>query len=77
MDNIKIYEPFGNSDHSQIHFDIKVKSESRNKKIQEKGKYKDMIKILSKARNKTLVKCWKILKYEIESIIDQFVPLKK
>ena len=25
----------GNSDHNQIHFDIKVKSESTNKKIQE------------------------------------------
>ena len=27
-------------------------------------------------RNKTAVECWNILKYEIESIIDQFVPLK-
>ena len=28
-------------------------------------------------RNKTAIECWNILKYEIESIIDQFVPLKK
>ena len=28
-------------------------------------------------RNKTAVECWNILKYEIESIIDTFVPLKK
>ena len=28
-------------------------------------------------RNKTATECWNILKYEIESIIDQFVPLKK
>ena len=28
-------------------------------------------------RNKTAVECWNILKYEIESIIDKFVPLKK
>ena len=27
--------------------------------------------------NKTAIECWSILKYEIESIIDQFVPLKK
>ena len=26
--------------------------------------------------NKTATECWNILKYEIESIIDQFVPLK-
>ena len=27
--------------------------------------------------NKTTIKCWNILTYEIESIIDKFVPLKK
>ena len=27
--------------------------------------------------NKTALECWNILKYEIESIIDNFVPLKK
>ena len=32
MDNVKIHEPLGNSDHNQIHFDINVKSESKNKK---------------------------------------------
>ena len=26
---------------------------------------------------KTAIECWNILKYEIESIIDKFVPLKK
>ena len=36
MDNVKIHEPLGNSDHNQIHFDIKIKSESTNIKIQEK-----------------------------------------
>ena len=25
MDNVKIHEPLGNSDHRQIHFDINVK----------------------------------------------------
>ena len=28
VDNVKILEPLGNSDHNQIHFDINVKSES-------------------------------------------------
>ena len=27
--------------------------------------------------NKTATECWNILKYEIKSIIDTFVPLKK
>ena len=30
--NVKVHEPLGNSDHNQIHFDIKLKSESTNKK---------------------------------------------
>ena len=32
VDNVKMHEPWGNSDHNQIHFDIIVKSESINKK---------------------------------------------
>ena len=32
LDNVKIHEQFGNSDHNQIHFDFNVKSESKNKK---------------------------------------------
>ena len=32
VDNVKRHEPFGNSDHNQIHFYFKVKSESTNKK---------------------------------------------
>ena len=31
-DNVKIHESLGNSDHNQIHFDVNVKSESKNKK---------------------------------------------
>ena len=87
MDNVKIHEPLGNSDHNQIHFDINVKSESKNKKTYRrnfhKGNFKDMRKYLAKLHwnnmlmNKTAIECWNILKYEIESIIDKFVPLKK
>ena len=61
--NIK-HEPLGNSDPNQIHFDIKVKSESTNKKYRRnfhKGKYKDMRKYLATLdwnnmqRNKTAI----------------------
>ena len=45
-DNVKIHEQLGNSDHNQIHFEIKVKPESINKNKYRrnflKGKYKDM-----------------------------------
>ena len=87
VDNIKIHEPLGNSDHNQLHFDINVKSESKNKKTYRrnfhKGNYKDMRKYLAKLdwnntlKNKTAIECWNILKYEIESIIDKFVSMKK
>ena len=87
MDNVNIFEPLGNSDHNQIHFDINVKSESKNKKTYKrnfhKGNYKDMRKYLAKLdwnnmlMNKTAIECWNILKYEIESIIDKFVPFQK
>ena len=87
MDNVKILEPLGNSDHNQIHFDINVKSESKNKKTYKrnfhKGNYKDMRKYLAKLdwnnmlMNKTAIECWNILKYEIESFFDKFVPFQK
>ena len=85
-DNVKIHVPLGNSDHNQIHFDINVKSESKYKKTYlrnfHKRNYKDMKKYLAKLdwnnmMNKTAIECWNILKYEIESIINKFVPLKK
>ena len=51
VDNVKIHEPLGNSDHNQIHFDTKGKSESKNKKLTGETSTKaTMKKILSKAR---------------------------
>ena len=50
MDDIKIHEPLGNSDHNQIHFDIKIKTESKNKKHTGETSTKVNEKILSKAR---------------------------
>ena len=76
MDIAKILEPLGNSDRNQIHFDINVKSESKNKKTCKrnfhKGNYKDMRKYWNwnnMLMNKTAIECWNILKYEIESIL--------
>ena len=67
VDNVKIIEPLGNSDHNQIHFDINVKSESKNKKTYKrnfhKGNYKDMRKYLAQLdwnnmlMNKTAIEC--------------------
>ena len=78
VDNVKIHEPLGNSDHSQIHFDINVKSEGKNKKTYRRNFHKcnckDMKKYLAKLdwnnvmMNKTTIECWNILKYEFESI---------
>ena len=45
VDNVKIHEPLGNSDHNQIHFDISVKSESKNKNRIEETSTKVTIKI--------------------------------
>ena len=49
MDNVKIHEPLGNSDHNQIHFDINVKPEKKlYRRNFHKGNYKDMRKYLAK-----------------------------
>ena len=87
VDNVKICEPLGCSDHNQIHFIIKVKGE-RNRKIRyrkkcHKGRYKDMREYLAKIdwnntlKNKTATECWNLLKSKIDCVVDKFVPLKK
>ena len=87
VDNVKICEPLGYSDHNQIYFIIKVKGE-RNRKIRyrkmfHKESYKDMRKYLAKIdwnntlENKTATECWNILKSEIDCIVEKCVPLKK
>ena len=67
VENLKIHEPLGNSDHNQIHFDINAKSGSKNKKTYRrnfhKGNFKDMRKYLAKLdwnnmlMNKTAIEC--------------------
>ena len=59
IDNVRICEPLGCSDHNQVYFIIKVKGEQNRKipyrTIFHKGRYKDMSKHLAKIdRNNTL-----------------------
>ncbi|MBA1446783.1 MAG: hypothetical protein FE835_18145 [Gammaproteobacteria bacterium] len=87
VDNVKVHEPLGSSDHNQIHFSIKVQSRNNAKKQWRrnfnKGKYKQMRTYLAHLdwttlmKNKTATECWTLLKNEIEGIIERFVPLKK
>ena len=86
MDNVKIFEPLGNSDHNQIHFDINVKSESKKMKTYKrnfhKGNYKDMRKYLAKLdwnnmlMNKTAIECWNILKMKLRVSSISLFPSK-
>ena len=48
VDNVKIHEPLGNSDHNQTHFDIDVKSESKNKKTYRRNFHTDNDKDMRK-----------------------------
>ena len=67
MYNVKIHEPLGNSDHNEMHFDINVKSESKNNKTYRrsfhKGNYNDIRKYLAKLdwynmlMNKIAIEC--------------------
>ena len=71
MDNINIHEQLCSSDHNKIHFDIKVKLESKHK-----IKYRRNSHML---RSETATECWNILKYEIKkymSIVEQCGTLK-
>ena len=84
VDNVKIQEPLGSSDHNQVHFNIKIKSDktkvSRCKRNFRKGNYMEMRTILEhidwndKMKNKTGAESWNILKSELDSVINICVP---
>ena len=87
IDNVEIKEPLGSSDHNQMYFDINIKSD-RTKVKQcgrdfRKGNYKEIRKSLTlidwndKMKNKTATECWNILRGELDSAIDSYVPMKK
>ena len=70
----------GSSDHNQLHFYIKIKSDKTKvkqcRRDFRKGNYKEIRKILAhidgneKMKNKTATECLKFLKGEIDSAID-------
>ena len=86
-DNVVIQEPLGSSDHNQLHFYIKIKSDKTKvkqcRRDFRKGLYKEIRKILAhtdwneKMKNNTATECWNILRGEIDSAIDSYVPMKK
>ena len=83
VDNVKIQEPLGSSDHNQVHFNIKIKLDktkvSRCKRNFRKGNYKEMRTILEhidwndKMKNKTGAESWNILKSELDSVINRYI----
>ena len=87
VDNVNIQEPLGSSDHNKVHFNIKIKSDkpkvSRCKRNFRKGNYKEIRTILEhidwndKMKNKTGAESWNILKSELDSVINRYVPMKK
>ena len=87
VDNVEIKETLGSSDHNQMHFDINIKSD-RTKVKQcmrdfRKGNYKEIRKSLTlldwndKMKNKAATECWNILRGELDSAIDSYVPMKQ
>ena len=84
---VNIQEPLGSSDHNQVHFNIKIKSDkpkvSRCKRNFRKGNYKEIRTMLEhidwndKMKNKTGAESWNILKSELDSVINRYVPMKK
>ena len=87
VDNVKIKETLSSRDHNQMHFNINIKSDRTNVKQCRrnfgKGNYKKIRKSLTlidcndNMKNKTAIECWNILRGELDSAIDSYVPMKK
>ena len=77
----------GSNDHNQPHFNINIKSDKTQvkqcRRYLRKGNYKEIRKRLAlidwndKMKNKTTAECWNILRGELDSAIDSYVPMKK
>ena len=87
VDNVVIQEPLGSSDHNQLHFNINIKSDKTKvkqcRRDFRRGNYEEIRKSLAlidwndKMNNKTATECWSILRGELDSAIDIYVPMKK
>ena len=77
----------GSSDHNQLHFIIKIKSDKTKVKqcsrAFRKGNYKEIRNSFAhvdrndKMKNKTATECWNILRSKLDCAIDRYVPMKK
>ena len=86
-DNVVIQEPLGSSDHNQLHFNINIKSHTTKvkqcRRDFRRGNYEEIRKSLAlidgndKMNKKTATECWNILRGELDSAIDSYVPMKK
>ena len=87
VDNVAIQEALGSSDHNQLHFNINIKSVKTKVKQPRrdfrKGNYTEIRKSLAlidgndNMKNKTATEWWNILRGELDSAIDSYVPMKK
>ena len=86
VDNVVIQEPLGSSENNQLHFNIKKSDKTKVKQCRmdfRRGNYKEMRKSLAhidwndKMKNKMVTECWNILRGELDSAIDSYVPMKK
>ena len=87
VDNVEIQEPLGSSDHNQLHFNTNIKSDKTKvkqcRRDFRKGNYREIRKNLAhidwdeKMKNKTATECWDILRGELDTAIDSYVPMKK
>ena len=87
VDNVVIHEPLGSSDHNQLHFNINITSDKikvkQSRRDFRRGDYEEIRKSLElidwndKMNNRTATECWNILRGELDSAIDSYVPMKK
>ena len=87
VDNVVMQEPLGSRDHNQLHFIINIKSDKTKLKQCRsdfrRGNYEEIRKSLAridwndKMNNKTATECWNILRAELDSATDSYVPMKK
>ena len=87
VDNVVKQEPLGSSDHNQLHFNINIKSDKTKvkqcRRDFRKGNYQEIRKSLAhidwndNMKNKTATSCWNILRGELDSAIDRYVPMTK
>ena len=84
VDNVVIQEPLGSSDHNQLHFNINIKLDKTKvkqcRRDFRRGNYEEIRKSLALIdwnEKMMATECWNILRGELDSAIDSYVPMKK